>query len=185
MRASARTLDKRATATAGSIAGHAPVARLPRSAPSVPAALGWTWRRTPSKLSLPIVLCAGFAAVCCGLIATAAPVQVLAATATSSVVVVVMLHPPAAAYLLVTLTPLTVGINRGAALPLLRPNEALAVILALALGARALLRMRTAARHRLRLNRIDTALLAFTVSASLLPLLIMSLRHRAITSDDI
>ena len=136
-------------------------------------------------LSLPMLLCAGLTAICCGVVASAAPVQVLAATAIASIVVIVMLHPPAAAYLLVALTPLIVGINRGAALPLLRPNEALALVLALALGARALLRMRTASGHRLQLNRIDTAVLAYTVSASILPLLVMTLRHRAISSDDI
>ncbi len=155
------------------------------SSSNVPAALGWMWRPGPPTLNVPIVLGSLAAVIACAVLATIAPVLVLALAALAVVVVIVMLHPPAAAYLLITLTPLVVGINRGAAIPVLRPNEALAVVLALALGTRALIGMRTGSRRRLQLNAVDAAILTYTAAASILPLLIMTLRHRGITSDDI
>jgi putative peptidoglycan lipid II flippase len=94
-------------------------------------------------------------------------------------------RPALAAYLLIALTPLTVGINRGSALPVLRPSEALALVLGGTLAVRGVVRLRTGQMPRLRLDRLELALLLMAVASSLVPLLWMTIRQAAITKDDL
>ena len=59
-----------------------------------------------------------------------------------------------AAYLIISITPLTAGIDRGLAIPLLRPSEAVAALVGGTLAARGLLGWRTGRLPRPRLDRV-------------------------------
>jgi len=97
----------------------------------------------------------------------------------------VALRPSIAAYAITAVTPLTVGIDRGTVIPVLRPNEALSAVVGAALIGRALLLAREGARPRLRLSELEWAMLAMAVANSVLPLLWMSLRHQEVSQDDL
>jgi hypothetical protein len=95
------------------------------------------------------------------------------------------MRPAVAAYALIVVTPLTAGIDRGSAIPVLRPNEAVAALVGAGLVLRWLVRVREGDRLRLRLSQIEWSLLAMAVASSVLPLLFMALRQRPVTSDDL
>ncbi|WP_199512405.1 lipid II flippase MurJ [Nucisporomicrobium flavum] len=97
----------------------------------------------------------------------------------------IVLRPAVAAYLIIALTPLTAGIDRGTLLPVLRPNEALALCCGAALLLRYLLTVRSGAVRLLRIDRLDVALLGLAVCSSVVPLLMMLARRREITADDL
>ncbi|MEV7627829.1 lipid II flippase MurJ [Actinoplanes sp. NPDC089786] len=97
----------------------------------------------------------------------------------------VFARPAVAAYLLIFLTPLTAGIDRGTVLPVLRPNEALAVLVGAALVVRWVVRVRTGGVRIPRMNSLDGAFIGLAVFSSIVPLLMMLARHREITADDL
>jgi peptidoglycan biosynthesis protein MviN/MurJ (putative lipid II flippase) len=97
----------------------------------------------------------------------------------------VMLRPVIAAYLLVFLTPLVVGLNAGLVVPGLRVNEGLMVVVGLGVGLRWLVNVRTGEVRWPRINAVDVSLLALCVFSSVVPLTMMLVRQRQITSDDI
>ena len=97
----------------------------------------------------------------------------------------VMTNPPVAAYLLIFLTPLVVGINAGAIVPTLRPNEALMAVCGIAIGLRWLAGLRTGQTRWPRIDRVDVSLIALGIASSVLPLIMMVARQRAIGSDDL
>lgn len=97
----------------------------------------------------------------------------------------VMARPAVAAYLLIFLTPLVVGISAGAIVPLLRPNEALIVLFSAAIGLRWLAGVRTGGIRWPRIDRVDVCLVALGATSSLLPLTMMAVRQRPITTDDL
>jgi hypothetical protein len=114
-----------------------------------------------------------------------APKLTVAAAVALALIVAVMLRPALAAYLLVSVPLLTAGMQRGGVVPVLRPSEALTVLVGAALLARGLVRAVTHGRPTIRFTRIDAALLLFVVTGSLLPLLWMGARQKPITSDDV
>ncbi len=97
----------------------------------------------------------------------------------------VILHPPLGAYALLVATPLIVGIDRGVLLPLLRPSEALGLLVGAALLARGSIRLASTHRIALRTNRIDVTLAVVAVTSSVVPLLWMLARGRAVSIDDL
>ncbi|MET0419915.1 MAG: lipid II flippase MurJ, partial [Actinoplanes sp.] len=97
----------------------------------------------------------------------------------------VYLRPAVAAYLLVFLTPLTAGIDRGTLLPVLRPNEALTVLVGAALVVRGLAGLRTGEVRFPRLTSIDWSLIGLAVFTSVVPLTMMMARGREIIADDL
>ena len=97
----------------------------------------------------------------------------------------VALHPRFAAFVLIAATPLIVGIERGSVIPILRPNEALALVLATGLCARLAGEIIAGKSFRPRFGRVDVAILALAVTGSVLPLLWMHARGAEITRDDI
>ena len=97
----------------------------------------------------------------------------------------VFARPAVAAYLIIFLTPLTAGIDRGTVLPVLRPNEALAAAVGVALAVRWIVLLRTGEVRMLRLNKLDGVLAGLAVCSSIVPLLMMLARRREITSDDL
>jgi hypothetical protein len=98
---------------------------------------------------------------------------------------VVMARPVIAAYLMIFLSPLVVGVNAGTIIPALRPNEALMVVCAVAIGLRWLLRLRPGELRRPRVDGVDLSLIALCVASSVLPLIMMAVRQRAVSSDDL
>ena len=97
----------------------------------------------------------------------------------------VMVRPIIAAYALILLTPLIVGVNAGAVIPVLRPNEALIALFGAAIGLRWLMGVRTGGVRWPRITGVEAALIALGITSSALPLVMMVVRQRPITSDDI
>lgn len=114
----------------------------------------------------------------------AAPALTMAALVATVLVAAVAVHPPLAAYVLLGVTPLIVGIDRGSLLPLLRPSEALAALLAAGLATNAIIRMSLGHRLRFRPTKVDAALALLAFAGSVIPILWMVVRAKAITADD-
>ena len=114
-----------------------------------------------------------------------APLKALLALALIAIVAGVWKWPALAAYLVIGLTPLTAGISRGAALPLLRPNEALAFLVGAALVARGIVQLRSGQVPKLRLDRVEFSMVLLAVCSSVVPLWWMTLRQETITGDDL
>jgi murein biosynthesis integral membrane protein MurJ len=139
-------------------------------------------RRNPSILvNVTLLACAAAAGALLGFNPLVA-IVVLAAVGLGAWV---FMRPAVAAYLIIFLTPLTAGIDRGTVLPVLRPNEALAALVGAALAVRWLVSLRTGAVRLARLNAIDGAFLALAVFSSIVPLLMMLARRREISADDL
>ncbi len=99
---------------------------------------------------------------------------------------VAFLHPPAAAYLLIGTGPLLAGMDRGAVIPVLRPNEAVALLLGVVVIARRLVdRPDQESTSRRRLSSAEGSILLLVATGSVLPLLTMMIRGRAITQVDL
>ena len=97
----------------------------------------------------------------------------------------VMARPAAGAYLLIFLTPLVVGLNAGLVVPGLRANEGLMVAVAAGLGLRWLARVRSGEVRWPRIGPVEVSILALCVTSSVVPLAMMVVRERPITSDDL
>jgi hypothetical protein len=113
------------------------------------------------------------------------PLKALLALGVVLLMACVWRWPALAAYLVIGLTPLTVGISRGAALPGIRPNEAVAFLVGTTLAARGIVRIRTGRMPGLKLDRVEWVLLIMAVCNSFLLLLWMAVRQEQITLDDI
>ena len=139
--------------------------------------------RLPSKLWLlgPGLL----VAVGVGAGVALAPLPALLVLPLILVVACVWRWPALAAYLVIGLTPLTAGINRGAALPLLRPHEALALLVGLILAMRGIVRLRTGQMPKLRLDAVDVSMVLLAVFSSVVPLWWMAIRQETIIGDDL
>lgn len=93
--------------------------------------------------------------------------------------------PSLAAYLAIGLTPLTVSLNLGHSLPLVRPNEAIDLLVGAALAARGLALLRSGQLPRIRLTRVELALVLMAVTNSVVLLLWMAIRQQPISQDDL
>jgi hypothetical protein len=132
-----------------------------------------------------LVMVAGGIAVVAGGLVAWAPLMVAGGAAVACVVALVWSRPQFAAYLIIGVTPLVAGIDRGTLLPVLRPNEALALLLAATLSARGLVRMRVDERPQLRLHPLEVSLLLLAVTSSILPAALVLARGRQLEADDI
>jgi hypothetical protein len=115
----------------------------------------------------------------------APPRLVVLGTAALVLAIAVIVHPRVAAYALIGITPLVAGIDRGRLVPVLRPAEALALLVGVALIARGLLRIRSGSIPRIRLSRIDVSILLVAVTSSIVPLAWMVARNQTVTQDDL
>jgi hypothetical protein len=125
------------------------------------------------------------AAAGAGALTTLGPMKALAALLVVTVISCVWRRPALAAYLIVGLTPLTVGLDLGHSLPLIRPNEAIDLLMGATLVARGVVMARSGQLPRIRLNRVELAMVLMAVSNSVIPLLWMTVRREAITRDDL
>ncbi|MDX6282638.1 MAG: hypothetical protein QOH03_3709, partial [Kribbellaceae bacterium] len=115
-------------------------------------------------------------------------VSAMAALAVAGVIglsIVIWRKPAVAAYLIIFMTPLVAGIDRGRIVPVLRPNEALAVFFAGLLTLRFFVQYRPGTALRLRVSRIEASLIAIAVTTSVTPLAWMFLQGKEISADDI
>jgi hypothetical protein len=139
-----------------------------------------------SSSAVRVVLAGLAAAIVIAPLAARVPLSVLVlGLGAMALAAAVAISPPTAAYLLLATTPLIVGIERGVAIPVLRPNEALLLLVGGALVARGLVRLVAGHRLRPRVRVVDASILAMAVTSSLLPLLWMVARGRQVTSDDV
>jgi murein biosynthesis integral membrane protein MurJ len=138
-------------------------------------------RRSSHWLAIPSLALA----VGSGVLASLHPAIMLIVIIVLGVGAWVWARPAVAAYLVITLTPLTVGISRGSALPLIRPNEAIALLVGATLALRGLVRLRTGWRTWLQLDRVEVAMLLMAVTNSVIPLLWMMVRAEPISMDDL
>lgn len=135
-----------------------------------------------------LAVAAGVVVVAWGLapLAVTVPLPVLAlALVAVGLVGVAYAHPPAAAYLVLGATPLLAGLARDAYIPMLRPHEAIGVLVGAGVVLRALTQVAAGHRLPLRRTRIDVAFVLMAVASSALPLLWMLARGRAPTTDDL
>jgi len=136
--------------------------------------------------SLLLAACSILAAVAAPITAlTGAYVLVIGTVAAAALVTAIVLRPQSAAYVYLIATPLIVGIARGDALPILRPNEALLAIIILGLGIRALITVFRGEHYRLSANGVDLAFILLAVCASALPLAFRLGRGEPISTDDL
>jgi hypothetical protein len=109
----------------------------------------------------------------------------LAFVAAVALALAVALRPSVAAYVLLATTPLLAGIERGRLVPGLRPSEAVLGVVAGGLALRGFVRLAQGARRQIRWSALETSLAAMVVTGSVVPLLWMVARGRAITADDL
>ena len=117
--------------------------------------------------------------------AAAPPLAVLAGVAAVGLATAVSLHPPLAAYVLLASTPLLAGIERGALVPVLRPQEAIGLLVGAGLLARALVRLVQGSISWPRLRAVDVAILLMAWTSSVMPLLWMVARGLSPSADDV
>jgi murein biosynthesis integral membrane protein MurJ len=113
------------------------------------------------------------------------PLAAIAALLVLAVMAGVWRWPQLAAYLAIGLTPLTVSLNLGHALPLIRPNEAIDLLLGVALATRGLAMMRSGELPHIRVTRVEWAIFLMAVANSVVILLWMVIRQQPISQDDI
>jgi len=119
-----------------------------------------------------------------GPLAAAAGLPGLIVMAALTVIVVIAMRPAFGAYLYLFATPLIVGIARGDALSVLRPNEGLLGLIVLALVGRVLFLALRGRPYRPSFTRIDLALVLMAFCASVVPLTLRYGRGQPITNDD-
>lgn len=124
-------------------------------------------------------------AVVVGAAVALSPRTAAVAVGAAVVVVVVWVRPAVAAYLLIGVTPLVAGIDRGVLVPLLRPNEALLGLLVAVAAARWLAGLRAGGLRVARPGPVAVGVLLLAVCSSVLPLAVMVLRGREVTTDDV
>jgi hypothetical protein len=144
------------------------------------------------RLSVPhpfaragVIAAAVAAAAMVGALVDTKPKYAVAGVAVFVVMAWVWAKPHVAAYLVVGVTPLVVGIDRGTIIPVFRPNEALALLLIGTLTAKALLTMKPGSRLRLTLHPLERSLVMLAAATSIVPIVLMLLRGRQVSGDDI
>jgi hypothetical protein len=133
-----------------------------------------------------LVLLAGFAvAAGTGVLAGTAPLMCLVLLLGTVLTAVVWRRPVVAAYLVIGVTPLVVGIDRGEVVPQMRINEALTFYLVIVLCVRAAVQRRPWDRLRLHLDPMSHSFVWFVLAASVIPIIFMVARGRPVEMDDL
>jgi hypothetical protein len=135
-----------------------------------------------TRMQLALLGAGLLAALGVGVGATVAPGLAIAGCGALLVIALAAVRPAWAACLLIGVTPLIAGIDRGNGLPLLRPYEALALLVGVGLGIRLLVAGREGDIH---FGRLDVAILLMAAASSIYPMFMMKLRNRNIEQDDV
>ena len=112
------------------------------------------------------------------------PLVAVAAALATALAAAAFVHPPLAVYVIV-LTPLVAGMDRGTALPLIRPAEAITILVGVAVFARVLLALASGDPLLARPGAAEASIVFLAVTGSVLPLLFLAARGEAPTQDDI
>ena len=112
------------------------------------------------------------------------PWVVAAAVLATALATAVFVHPPLAGYVVI-LTPLFAGLGRGTALPLIRPGEAVTLVVAAALLARVLLALASGDPPPTSPRRADASVVLLVVAGSVLPVVFLVARGRSVSQDDV
>jgi hypothetical protein len=140
----------------------------------------------PSRVPWPILVGALAAAILIApLFAILTPILFLLGVGALALIVAVFVHPPIAAYVLLAVTPFVVGFGRGEVLPVLRPHEALALVLGGAVFLRSLPGLLFRKHARININMVDASILLLGITGSVVPLLWMMFRGEGITQGDL
>ena len=140
----------------------------------------------PARPSKPwLLLTAILVATAVGTAIALAPLPALLALPVMVIVACVWKWPALAAYLVIGLTPLTAGISRGGPLPLVRPHEALALLVGVALATRGIAQLRTGQVPKLKLDGVEASIVLLAITSSVVPLVWMTVRQQPITTDDL
>jgi hypothetical protein len=149
-----------------------------RSAVAARPAFGWRHAVAATALL-------GVAGVAGAATTVVPPSLLLVGLAVCLLVAVVGVHPPVGAYVLIGVTPLVAGMDRGLVIPVLRPNEALLVLVAAGLLARGVTRAARGSLPRLAVDATDRSILLLALASSVLPLAWMVARGQPIAQDDL
>jgi murein biosynthesis integral membrane protein MurJ len=173
------------------VAGPAPAgAGVPTDLPPARAGSEWfPWRRRDGRPGRPLarwLILSAFllGAAGAGAMTALEPRQALLGLLVATVVACVWRWPPLAAYLAIGLTPLIVNLSLGG-LAYIRPNEAVDLLVGAVLAVRGLTMVRTGQLPRIRLDRIEVAMVLMAVFNSVVPLLWMMVRQEPISQDDL
>ena len=132
-----------------------------------------------------VVLVAGVvAATATGWLAVTAPVACIGLLTGAVLAAAVWRRPAVAAYVIVGVTPLVVGIDRGRLVPQMRVNEALTLFVVGVLCVRAALQ-RSPGGPKLQLDPVARAFGWFALAASLVPIIFLVGRGRPVEMDDL
>jgi len=141
--------------------------------------------RKEARAALVLVSTLACVTVTVAAAASVEPAIIIGMVLATALVVAVARHPPLAAYILLGATPLIAGIDRGAVVPILRPNELLALVLGAGLVFGSVVRTGRLAFRIPRLTVTERAIVMMAIAGSALPLAWMRLRGVTITSDDL
>ncbi len=112
-------------------------------------------------------------------------VLVLGGMAGLGLFALIVARPQFGAYLYLFVSPLIVGIARGELIPFARPNELLILMIAAALGTRAILSMCSGQFRGVAICRMDVAFVLLAVTSSIVPILWRFARGLPLSTDDI
>lgn len=138
--------------------------------------------RPPIRVALAALAAA---LVIAPLVVLVPPLLLVAGLSAVALAVGVYVHPPLAAYALLATTPLVAGMDRGLVIPVLRPHEAVALLVATGLLARGAAQLLAGDVLRLRVRALDVAIMLMAATSSVLPLLWMMARGHSVTADDV
>lgn len=120
-----------------------------------------------------------------GPLAAMAGAAVMPAVLAPPIFLAVVLRPQFGAWLYLLATPFIVGIARDGVAPIIRPNEALLILIAAALLTRAVILRLAGQTSRPQVDRMDLALVVLATTSSILPLLFRYGRDLPISTDDV
>jgi hypothetical protein len=112
-------------------------------------------------------------------------VPVLAGLVVLALAAAAYARPWTGAYVLIVLTPLLAGLERGSVIPFLRPYEAIIVVVGAALALRGFVALVTDGVRRPGFLAVDAAIVAMAMTSSVVPLLTMLARGQEITGEDL
>jgi hypothetical protein len=120
-----------------------------------------------------------------GLAAAWSPIAAVAGASLFALAVLVFAKPAAVAYLLLGVTPLVAGLDRGELIPFVRPHEALALLLGSLLVIRGAVRIARGARTWPKVRPLELAMFGLAMTSSVLPVLWLLARGLEPTMDDL
>jgi hypothetical protein len=140
----------------------------------------------PSRLTWQVFVAALLGAIVTApLLAILTPLAFLLSASAVALIFAIFVHPPIAAYVLLAVTPFIVGFGRGEVLPVLRPHEALALLVGGAVLLRSVPNLLFQKRSRINVNMVDASILLMAITGSVVPLLWMMVRGEGISQGDL